>query len=420
MLEREILNKIPNKIGVYIFKDKKNNVLYVGKAVDLKERIKQHLASKNPKIQELIKETENIEIIELNSEAEALLKESDLIKKFDPPFNQLLRDDTQYFYVGFTKEIFPKVFITHQPQKYKAEFLGPFTEGSALRKILNIIRKEIPFCTCLKPHKSTCLNSNLGLCYGWCCKLGEKGDEKIYKKNIQKIKEILKGDLKKIKKKLLNELKKLVEKDEIEKAFKIQKQIIAINKILNQSNLIKPIDSEIEKINKIKILKDLQNLLDLEKFPSLIEVYDISHYSGAYKVGIRILLRNGEYDKSGLRKFKIKTVLKPDDPRMIYEVLKRRLKHLEWELPDIILVDGGKIQLKFALKALYENKLEKKIKIIALAKPKGLLYYNINKPPISLEVLPYNLRSFIILADKLAHRAAIKYHRKLRETGLWK
>ena len=415
MLNKEVLAKIPHKIGVYIFKDKDKRVLYVGKAVDLKERIKQHLKSDNPKIQELIKETKEIEIIELDSEAEALLKESELIKKFDPPFNQLLRDDSQYFYVGFTKETFPKVFITHQPQKYNAEFLGPFTEGRALKQILNIIRKEIPFCTCLKSHKFSCLNSNLGLCYGWCCKIGEKGDENLYQKNIKRIKEILRGNFKSIKRKLLKELKKLVENNEIEKAVKIQRQIIAINKILNQANLIKPIDSELERINKIKTLKDLQNLLNIEKIPNLIEVYDISHYSGYYKVGVRVLLREGEYDKSGLRKFRIKTVLKPDDPRMIYEVLKRRLKHSEWELPDIILVDGGKIQLKFAIKAIQENNLEGKIKVIALAKPRGLLYYHINKPPISLSDLPYNLRSFIKLADKLAHRAVIKYHRSLRE-----
>lgn len=418
MISKNILEKIPHKIGVYMFKNKQGEILYIGKAVDLKERIKQHLKSTNPKIQELIKSAEDVEIILLDSEAEALLKEAELIKKFDPLFNQLLRDDSQYFFVGFTKEIYPKVFVTHQPQKYNAEFIGPFTEGSALKKILHIIRKEIPFCTCFKPHISTCLNANLGLCYGWCCKEKEKGDPNLYNQNIKKIKQILKGNLKEIKKKLLKELKKLVEKDEIEKAVKIQKQIIAINKILNQTNLIKTLSTEEERLNKIKILKDLKILLNLEKIPHLIEAYDISHYSGDYKVGVRVLIKDGEYDKSGLRKFRIKTVLKPDDPRMIYEVLKRRFKHLEWGLPDLILVDGGKIQLKFALKALEETGFTGKIKIISFAKPKNLLYYHLNKQPISLENLPYNLKSFIKLIDKIAHRAVIKYHRKLREKKL--
>lgn len=424
MISKDIIEKIPHKIGIYIFKDKKNNVLYVGKAVDLKNRIKQHLKSDNLKIKELIRSSNDIEIILFDTEAEALLKEAELIKKFDPPFNHLLRDDTQYFFVGFTKENYPKIFITHQPQKYNAEFIGPFTEGTALKKILQIIRKEIPFCTCLKPHISTCLNSNLGLCYGWCCKKEEmdnknlSNNKNLYNQNIKKIKQILRGDLKEIKKKLLKKLKELVKKDEIMEAVKVQKQIIAINKILNQTNLIKALTTEELRLNKIKILKDLKILLNLNKIPHLIEAYDISHYSGDFKVGVRILVKDGEYDKNELRLFRIKSVLKPDDPRMIYEILKRRFKHPDWGLPDLILIDGGKIQLKFALKALEESGLMEKIKVISLAKPNNLLYYDPTKSPISLENLPYNLKNFLRLINKTAHRAVIRYHRKLRESKI--
>lgn len=414
-MKEDIIKNIPPKTGVYLFKDKKGNVLYVGKAVNLKERIKQHFKSKNYKIQQLLESSANIEYIVLDSEAEALLKEAELIKKFDPVFNQLLRDDTQYFYVGFTKEAFPKIFITHQPHKYKAEFIGPFTEGSALRKILKIIRKEIPFCTCLKPHKSTCLNANLGLCYGWCCRKDDIGDQNLYAQNIKKIKDLLTKDLNEVKRNLLKEMKEYLEKDEIEKASKIKREIIAINKILEQTNLIKPFSKEEEKINILKVLKDLKDFLKLEKIPYFIEAYDISHYSGAYRVGIRVVFKEGKYDKSGLRKFRIKTVEKPDDPRMIYEVLKRRFKHPEWGMPDLILVDGGKIQLKFALQALKEANLDEKVKLIAYAKPNKLIFYSLNKDPIKLENLPYNLRSFINAIDKIAHRAVIKYHRKIRE-----
>ena len=344
MLEID-LKKIPTKIGVYLFKNKKEGILYVGKAINLRERIKNHLKSTNPKIVELIKSTDYLEYIVLDSEAEALLKEAELIKRFDPPFNQLLRDDTQYFFVGFTKEKFPKVFVTHQPQKYNAEFIGPFTEGSALRKILKIIRREIPFCTCLKKHYGTCLNASLGLCYGWCCKEGEVGEEKIYSRNIKKIKQILKGDLKKIKKELLDELEKELNKNNLEKAMKIKREIQAINKILEHTNLIKEISEE-EKFNKMKILKDLQLLLKMDKIPNRIEVYDISHFSGAYKVGVMVVFKEGLYSKKDLKKFRIKTVIKPDDPRMIYEVLKRRFNHSEWGIPDLILIDGGRGQFR--------------------------------------------------------------------------
>ncbi len=417
-MEESVLKNIPTKKGVYLFKDKKGNVLYVGKAVNLKERIRQHFRSKNPKIQKLLETASDIEYIVLDSEAEALLKEAELIKKFDPLFNQLLRDDTQYFYVGFTKEIYPKIFVTHQPHKYTAEFIGPFTEGQALKKILKIIRQEIPFCTCLKPHLSTCLNAHLGLCYGWCCKKNEIGDKDLYSENIRKIKEILSGNLKTIKKKLLKELKNFLLKDEIEKASRIKNQIIAINKILEQTNLIKSFNKEEEKINILKVLKDLKDLLHLDKIPYFIEAYDISHHSGKEKVGIRVVFKEGKYDKSNLRKFRIKTIIKPDDPRMIYEVLKRRFNHPEWGTPDLILIDGGKTQLKFAIEALKEAGVEDKIKVIAYAKPNQLLFYNLQKDPLKLEDLPYNLRSFIKSIDKIAHRAVIKYHRQLKERKL--
>jgi excinuclease ABC subunit C len=313
------LKEIPTKIGVYLFKDKNGNVLYVGKAVNLRERIRNHLKSSNPKIIELIKSADDLEYIVLDSEAEALLKEAELIKKFDPPFNQLLRDDTQYFYVGFTKEKYPKVFITHQPQKYNAEFIGPFTEGTALRKILRIIRKEIPFCTCLKSHYGTCLNASLGLCYGWCCcKEDELGDERLYSKNIQKIKRLLRGDLKKIKKELLNELEKAINEDDLDKATKIKKEIQAINKILEHTNLIKEISEEQEKLNRIKILKDLQVLLKMDRLPNVIEAYDISHFAGNYKAGIMVVFKDGIYYQKYIRKFIIKKLNKTYKKKIIY------------------------------------------------------------------------------------------------------
>jgi excinuclease ABC subunit C len=162
-------------------------------------------------------------------------------------------------------------------------------------------------------------------------------------------------------------------------------------------------------------LKDLKDLLGFEKIPYIIEAYDIAHFSGAYKVGIMIRFKNGEYDKSGLRRFRIKTVLKPDDPKMIYEVLNRRLKHKEWGIPDLILVDGGIQQYKEALRAVVDNNLEKYVKIISLTKPKSLLYYSKNKKPIELDKIPVNLKNFIKLLDKRAHLEVLKYHRKLRE-----
>ncbi len=414
MLKNFNIKTIPQNPGIYIFKDKKNKPLYIGKAKNLRKRISQYFHTYSLKIKKLLEEAETIEFIETENETSAIFKESDLIKQLNPPYNQLLRDDTKYFYIVFTKEILPKVLITHQPEKFQAkEIIGPFFEGSSLKTILNTIRKEIPFCTCQEKHLRSCLNTNLGLCYGWCCLKNVKPNQKqtkSYLQNLNLIKEIFVQDLKILKKKILEKIKRLLKKEEIEKADSLRKAYLAIKKIEENQNLIKEEKLFIEHRTK-KILESLKRILNLEKYPHLIEVVDISHFSGQEKVGIIVSFLDGIYQPNLLRKFKIKTVFKPDDPRMIYEVLKRRLNHKEWVLPDLILIDGGKIQLKFAKKAVEEKNIN--LKIIAFAKPKKELYYETDKK-INLNEYP-QLKDFIILLDNKAHQIVIKYHRKRRE-----
>lgn len=405
------INKIPEKIGVYLLKDKNNKVIYVGKSVNLKKRIKQHLESKSLKTKKLLEETKSIEILELNSEVEAILKEAELIKKFDPTYNTILKDDTYYFYLVFTKEKYPKIIITHQPKKYNfSTIIGPFIEGSSIKTILKIIRKEIPFCTCLKQHKNSCLNSLIGLCYGWCCKQNKEGNFKIYQENINKIKNILRGNIKKIKIKLLNKLEDLIEENKIEEANRLKKEIIALNKLITYRGLIQETNKS---DNYLKISKELKDLLKLDKLPSLIEGYDISHWSGNNKVGICVIFKNGNYDS--LKKFRIKFTSQPNDPKMIYEILTRRLKHRDWPLPEIIFIDGGKAQFNYALKAVKENKLENYVKIISIAKPTEKIFYDEKSEPLELKKFPIELQKFIKFIDKKTHQLVINYHRRLRE-----
>ncbi len=410
------LRNIPSQPGVYLFKDKKNKVLYIGKAKNLKNRFRQYFLSPSFKIKKLLAEAIKVEFLETENEALAIFKESDLIKKFNPPYNQLLRDDTRYFYLIFTRERFPKILITHQPEKFHyQEIIGPFFEGSALRTILKIIRKNIPFCTCLKEHQKTCLNASLGLCPGFCCQKEvsfTQKDIKNYKKNLKIIKRILTGNLSEIKKSLLTQMKKLIAEDKLVEAEKLRKVYLAIKKIELHHGLIKEKEAFLIEHQTRKILIKLKEKFDLEKLPHRIEVIDISHFAGKEVVGIVVNFLDGVYEPSLLRKFKIKTNFKTDDPRMIYEVLKRRLKHKEWGYPDLILVDGGKIQFKFALKAVSESNL--KIKVIALAKPKENVYYDFEKEPFHLEE-DKELRDFILALDKKAHQKVISYHRQQRE-----
>lgn len=412
------LSKIPSQPGVYIFKDKNQRPLYIGKAKNLRKRIAFYLRSDSLKLKELLEVAEYLEIIETKNEAEAIFKESDLIKRFNPPFNQLLRDDTNYFYIIFTKHQFPKIIITHQPHNFNFyKIFGPFSEGSSLRQFLKIIRSKLPFCNCLESHFRECLNYQLGLCYGYCCTRNFKVTEKEkteYYKNLEMIEKILNGNFTQLKSEILEKMESLIKKDQIYEAQKLQNVYLAIKKIEEEVQILKPDSFYIENTRR-KVLLELKGKLNLIEFPKIIEVYDISHLFGNFRVGISVSFFDGFYNPQKLRKFKIKTVLKPDDARMIYEVLKRRFSHDEWELPNLILIDGGKIQFKYAKQALEEKDLDKKIGLISFAKPSRKIFYDLNKKPINLEEFSLPTQNFIKLIDLKAHQIVLKYHRKLRE-----
>lgn len=412
------LRKIPEKPGIYIFKDKDQVPLYIGKAKNLRKRISFYFKSDSLKVKELLQAANHLEFLETQTEAEAIFKESDLIKRFNPPFNQLLRDDTSYFYIVFTKHNFPKVIITHQPHRFEVyKQFGPFTEGSSLKTLLRIIRKRVPFCTCLEAHLRECLNSQLGLCHGYCCLKNTEIDDKKRKNyfdNLGILEEILKGNFNQLKKDIIGRMEVLVNDNKISEAAEMKNIYLAVKKIEEEIQILQPDSFYIENIRK-KILLELKEKLNLRSVPRLIEIYDISHLSGDFKVGVLVSFFDGFYNPQRIRKFKIKTVLKSDDPKMIYEVLKRRLKHSEWGLPDLILVDGGKTQFKYAYSALEEMNLADKIGIISFAKPSREIFYALDRQPLRLNLFSLATQNFIKLIDLKAHQFVLKYHRKLRE-----
>lgn len=410
------IKKILPQPGIYIFKDKDGKALYVGKAKNLRNRIKYYLKTNSEKIINLLNHAENIELIYTKNEAEAIFKESNLIKKLNPPYNQLLRDDTRYFYLIFTKEKFPKSLITHQPEKYSYSYvIGPFSEGKSLRIILKELRKSIPFCTCYSPHLRKCLNAEIGLCLGYCCiKNYNATKEEInkYFKNIKMIVKIFKGDFTNLKKNILQKIKKLLKENKIEEALYFQKVYISLKKIEENKELLEEKDAFLLDHERRKILIELQKIFNLPTLPKRIETIDISHIGGEEKVGALVTFIDGNYSPSFLRKFRIKSVYTPDDPRMIYEVITRRLNHPEWGYPDLFLIDGGKIQFKFAKKAIKDKKMD--IPVISFAKPKEEVYYDENKKPIPLKDHPL-INNFIKLIDQKVHKIVLKYLRKRKK-----
>ena len=210
MALRLLHRKIPQLPGVYFFKDNRGKTLYIGKATNLRARLRFYFAENQTslKVKTLISESKTLDWETLGSETEALIREAELIKKHLPKYNVLMRDDKQYFYVGFSKEKFPKIFITHQPISPKpslghalnsvwdkVDYIGPFTEGGVLRSVLKTLRRAFPYCTCRKPHKWPCLNAKIGRCIGYCCNQIQNSKFKIqnYRQNISSIKTILSG-----------------------------------------------------------------------------------------------------------------------------------------------------------------------------------------------------------------------------------
>ena len=405
-LKKSNLSRLPTTVGVYAFK-KGAKFFYVGKAANIKERVKQH--------KDLLGLAKEIGYIKTNSEIEALILEAKLIKKIQPKYNVLWRDDKNYFYVAITKESFPRVFITHQLKikncKLKIDFIGPFIEGTSLKRALTYLRRTFPYYTSKSHPKGSCLWCHLKLCPG------PDPVKPEYQKNIKSLIFVLKGNSRKV----LNDLKRRMKKSsllrEYEKAAKIRDKITSLERVISHARVFEP---QIEPAG-----------VDPQQIPGRAEAYDVSNIQGEEAAGSMVTFINGRPAKSFYRKFKIKIAGKPNDIAMIKEILSRRLRHTEWPYPDLILIDGGKAQLNAALRAInlatinlakpsYRLGLAKfgNIRIMAIAKKKNELFIEGRKKPVLLKTLPREMFNLILQLRDEAHRFAISYHRKLRRKRL--
>jgi len=419
-------SRIPQNPGVYFFR-KDSNILYIGKAANLRARLRSYFNLKDvkrrrfppgrptSKILALLNEAQSLSWEILNSETEALIREAELIKKYRPKYNVLMRDDKNYFYVGFTKEKFPKIFITHQT-KNNANYIGPFTEGVALKSVLNTLRRVFPYCTCKKNHARPCLNAKLCKCLGYCCTINYKLSTINYLKNIRSIKQILSGKNKSLLRALKKEMQKLSRGQNYEEAAQIRNQIRALEKIFEHRDVIKQdLPSE-----NAKALRALESLLKINNV-NRIEAYDIANIHGKFAYGSTAVFENGALKKDSYRLFKIRTVNQSNDPAMIKEVLLRRLKHAEWPIPQVVLIDGGQAQLNTAFRVIRTKFRE--IRVMSLTKNSKHIGDHIfiagRRKSISLSVLPASLKNLILRLDSEAHRFAILHYRKSHQKNVF-
>ena len=543
---QEHLKQLPAEPGVYLMKDKFDNIIYVGKAKILKNRVRQYFqSSKNhsSKVKSMVKNIDKFEYIITDSELEALILECNLIKKYKPKYNVLLRDDKTYPYIKVTtNEDFPRVLKVRKVIKDKAKYFGPYTNTTAVNDTLDIIKNIYPIRTCnidieraIKTNMRPCLNLHIKRCVGPCtgnvtkeeynkmieeiilflsgkeeklidilkekmnkCAMDFNFEEAaIYRDKIKSLEDmmekqkidtstsdlnqdviamarahdeacvqvffvrngkivgrehfILEGVMDSTRESILGSFvkqfymeqeyvpKEIIIEDEIEDSFilsewlsskKGQKVTIRVPQKGEQKSLIEMVrKNAIEYLEKfsdmnkrkyeksIGALEELKQILNLDNIPKRIESFDISNIQGVDSIGSMVVFTNGKKDKKEYRRYKIKTVIGPNDYDSMAEIVERRLKY--GDFPDLMLLDGGKGQVSAVKKVL--NKYNVEIPLWGMYKDdkhrtKGLIS---QEKEIELDRTS-NLYRFVASIQEEVHNYAISYHRSLRNKSLTK
>lgn len=397
---KEKIKSLPDACGVYVMRSAEKEILYIGKAVSLKKRLAGHARRrKNDPTAAWLNRVAAIEYIRCDSEEQALILEASLIKEKKPRYNVALRDDKSFPYVIFSDELFPRIYVGRVRGGKAGRLCGPFVNAGLLRSTLKMIRKIFPFRSCRIMPGRPCLYYHLRMCTAPCA---GKDDLAHYRESIDNIYDLLSGEKKKLLKKLGRTMKQYAAQMKFEQAACLRDTIAAVNNLY--SGICKPDESNV-----------LKEVLRLKKIPLYIEAMDISNISGAQAVGSVVVFRNGLPDKNGYRRYRIKTVEKIDDYRMIAEVVRRRYSRLKDEkrpFPDLVLIDGGYGHVRAAFKELKDLDID--MAVIGLAKKEEEIWFPDKRKPL---LLPPDNRGRLLLQrirDE-AHRFARKYHVLLRK-----
>ncbi len=408
------INNLPLTPGVYLFKDKRGHILYIGKASHLRTRVKSYF--KGPLLEArlniMVEKIRKIDRILCDSEIEALVLESELIRRYKPKYNVEWKDDKNFLYIMITKEQFPRVEEVRPPLTEKAQYFGPFTDASAVKNTLKNLRRIFLYRSCRRIPTKACLQYFIKRCPAPC--IGEIS-EKDYQKLIKNLIKVLSGKKNLVIKQMEKEMKIESAKHEFEEAAVLRDRAFNLKKI-NQTIIFD--EASYKRIKSDEALSGLSKLLSLKSLPRRIEAYDVSNISGLSATGSMIVFEDGLPQKKEYKRFKIKSVSGIDDYKMIKEILERRFKR-SWIPPDLVIIDGGKGQLSVTLDVLTKNKLS--IPAMGLAKreeeiviKKGRSFQIIRLPKTS-KILHLLQR----IRDE-AHRFAIGYHTKLRSKAIRK
>ncbi|CAN5403055.1 excinuclease ABC subunit UvrC [soil metagenome] len=362
------LKTLPKTPGVYFHKNAAGEIIYVGKAAVLNNRVRQYFQtsrSRDPKTEALVAEIADIDWMEVESELEALFLEAEMIRRYMPRYNILLRDDKSLTYIRIDYDSdFPTVGTTRRPLDDGARYFGPYFSAFAVRQALKQLRKVFPFATRrIGGQKRATLHYHIGLDPGL-----EEGRTSLddYRANLRKLISVIEGRRKTLVKELERDMKRAARAKDFEQAAKLRNQLFSLQGLTKQVIFS---DKEFLDISKDHALNELVDLLVLGSFPRRIEGYDISHMQGTDVVASMVVFTNGVSDKDEYRKFKTKKDHNNDFYNM-HETIKRRLsdKNVKaWGKPSLVLIDGGKGQLDAATRARDEAG-HSQIPFIGLAK----------------------------------------------------
>ena len=425
----EKIKTIPAKSGVYLMKDLDGNIIYVGKSANLKDRVRSYFLENSRydrKVAALVPKIHDLEVITTQNEMEALILESKLIKKYKPKYNVLFKDDKAYPYIKISvDEAFPRVVLTRRVLPDGGKYFGPYVFGS-VRNIIKVIQKSYKLRDCRIPLPApekkqpgrACIKEQLKFCSAPC--LG-KATREEYAAQVNEVIKFLGGKQKELLLKLDEKMQKAAEKLEYEDAalLRDQKELVQLIALQNDKNIqmSSTAQEDSKELQIEKALTELAKLLNLSKPPVVLEGVDISNISGTNAVGAVVRFFNGEPEKNGYRKFRIKTLTGTDDTGMIKEVVERKYNRAQAEnmLPDLVLIDGGKGQLNAAKDAL--EGLNISLPLISLAKKEEVIFIPGLHLPVKLEKDSAALHLLQYVRDE-AHRFAVSYHKTLRDKAM--
>ncbi len=421
----ERVKSFPQTPGVYIMKNATARVIYVGKAKNLRSRAGSYFqkgAELEPRIADWVHEIADIDFMECESEVDALLVESRLIKDIQPTYNKEQKDDKSFPYLQITThEDYPRVELTRTPESKAVKLYGPFASAGALRGAIQVLQRIFKFRTCSLDIQDgderwrwfrPCLLASIKQCTAPCNLRISKED---YRKDIRRLQMFLEGNKSRLLSQLEKEMLQASKEMRFEEAANLRDELAMLQSLDERGELDTHVQPEVFYIDPKKGLAGLRKILKLETTPRTIEGIDIAHLQGGQTVASLVQFIDGLPFKPGYRRYKIKDVKGVDDYRSINEIVARRFSRMHDQqevFPDILLIDGGKGQLSAAMAAFEALEITPPT-VISLAKKEEEIFRPGESEPIRLSRSSFALRLLQYVRDE-SHRFAQHYHHLLR------